>query len=746
MAFEFKVRSEAGENVLDVDCFGDPYGASIEDSDVTMSRIITQLTQLRDVDRIIMRERRIFEYGPDQTRLLKQIADVVKFIRNSSDIFSIEAMIMPGHSRCIGDRFMFVQSLITSDLLRDPVKAYEDVSSRLRGEKLLLEREPESHKACRQRWVTVLEKILGLLEKTDLIKILKPDIGKVTGRRIYASVFRPMVRPNFTFTRLMAEYPRNGELLYDYRVGDAQVTIFRIPDAVRLFYHIMPPEFRLTEEQMLVLDGARTVMAQHKPKADELLEPERVRSVFFDIASDMIAEHSSKIGAKFKGKENEMLANILVRETAGFGVLELILQDDKVQDVTVNAPPGQAPVYVYHADAEDCESNVIPTLEEVESWAARLRLMSGRPLDQANPVLDTSLLLPGSRARVAAITQNLSPYGLAFAFRRHRDKPWTLPLFIKEGMISPLGAGLMSFLVDGSRTILIAGTRGAGKTSFLGSLLLEIMRRYRIITVEDTLELPVTELARLGYNILPMKVQAAIVQTEAEMSATSGIRTSLRLGDSCMIVGEVRSEEATALYEAMRVGALSNVVAGTIHGESPYGVFDRVVNDLKVTPTSFKATDVIVVCNPIRSADGLHKKRRIVQVTEVRKGWKTDPMLEHGFMDLMAYNPKTDALEPTRELLQGESEVISAIAGRVKEWIGNFDAVWSNIKLRAQVKQALVEMSDKSHRPDLLESDFVVRANDVFHIISDQVRQEFGELDSDEIYKRWEDWVKKQIR
>jgi flagellar protein FlaI len=544
----------------------------------------------------------------------------------------------------------------------------------------------------------------------------------------------------------MAEFPKNGELIYDYKVGDSRVNIFQVPEHVRMFYHIMPPEFKLTEEQMVILDDARKVMAQHKPKADELLEPDRVRSIFYDISSDIIAEHATRMGITLKSKENQMLSDVLVRETAGFGILELVLEDDKVQDITVNSPPGRTPMFVYHADAEDCETNVIPTSEEVQSWAARLRLMSGRPLDQANPVLDTSLTLPTSRARVAAITRNLSPYGLAFSFRRHRDNPWTYPLFIKTGMISPIGAGVMSFLVDGARTLLIAGTRGAGKTSFLGSTMVEIMRRYRIITVEDTLELPTRELSRLGYNILPMKVQSAIVQTESELGAAAGIRTSLRLGDSCLIVGEVRSEEARSLYEAMRIGALANVVAGTIHGESPYGIFDRVVNDLNVPATSFKATDIICVANPIKSADGLHKKRRIVQITEVRKDWKDDPLREHGFMDLLAYNPKTDLLEPTRELMEGESEVISSIAGRVKEWVGNFDAVWDNIKLRAKIKQTLVELSDKARRPDLLEADFVVRSNDMFHIYSGQVQKEHGELLSDEIYRRWEAWIKKEIK
>ena len=747
MPCDTTVKREGDENVIEMNCIGCPYGCSIADSAACMANIISKLMQVRDISRVVLKERRIYEYSVDQTRILIQIADLIKFIRNSSDIFSASAVSIPNCPYRDGpERFNFIQSLVTNILPRDPIAGYLDVLRRIRAEKAILERDPAFHKPCRNKFLKVLDKIKTLIEKTTLVRVLKPQIGRVSGRNIYSIVFRPMTRPNFTFTRLMAEYPKNAELIYDYKVGDARVNIFRVPESVRLLYHIMPPEFKLTEEQLIVLDEARKIMAQHRPKGNELLEPERVRAIFYDIASDLITDRAASMNIRLKSKDNNLLSNILVRETAGFGVLELVLQDDKVQDLTINAPPGRSPIFVYHADAEDCESNVIPTSEEVESWAARLRLMSGRPLDQANPVLDTSLTLPGSRARVAAITKNLSPYGLAFSFRRHRDKPWTYPLLIKHKMISSLGAGLMSFLVEGARTMLIAGTRGAGKTSFLGATLLEIMRRYRIISVEDTLELPVKELARLGYNVLPMKVQSAIIATQAELGAAAGIRTSLRLGDSCLIVGEVRSEEAIALYEAMRVGALANVVAGTIHGESPYGVFDRVVHDLGVPPTSFKATDIIVVANPIRSADGLHKRRRIIQITEVRKRWKEDPMNEHGFLDLMVYNPKTDLLEPSRELIEGESEVLSAIAGRVREWIGNFDAVWDNIKLRAKTKQALVDLAAKSGKNEVLESDFVVRANDMFHIISGKVKEELGGLDSGEIFSRWNVWLRNTAR
>ena len=77
------------------------------------------------------------------------------------------------------------------------------------------------------------------------------------------------------------------------------------------------------------------------------------------------------------------------------------------------------------------------------------------------------------------------------------------------------------------------------------------MKKYRIITVEDTLELPVDEYRKLGFNILPLKVQSVITRLEAELPADEGIRTALRLGDSCLIIGEVRSKEAHALYEAL---------------------------------------------------------------------------------------------------------------------------------------------------------------------------------------------------
>ena len=241
-------------------------------------------------------------------------------------------------------------------------------------------------------------------------------------------------------------------------------------------------------------------------------------------------------------------------------------------------------------------------------------------------------------------------------------------------------------------------------------------------------------------------MRSALLKTTTEVSADDGIRTSLRLGDSCLIIGEVRSLEAQALYEAMRVGALANVVAGTIHGASPYAVFDRVVNDLDVPTTSFKATDLIAVANPIKTPDGLHSWKRLVQLSEVRKHWQKDPLEEKGFVDLLKYNVETDELEPTDDLINGDSEIVKDIASNVKGWAGNWDAVYDNILLRAKIKKEIVDIAEKTKNYKILEASFNTASNQAFHRISDQVREEIGLPLGERVFPEWQKWLQQQVK
>ncbi len=721
---------------------------SIEDSAATMSIVIDTLKNVEGVERIILAEARENEYPYEQVKMLIEIADLIKEIEISGKFLKIEKLAPHGYESLIPKRLEDIRFIIFELLKRDPIGAYLRVVREIERNKILAKgsRDPTPYTHYLEN---VLIPLKERLEKLTIINEAKKFLHKYKpgDRTIYREIFSPIVRPNFMLTRFILKIPKKTRTLDKYNLpGNITVEILKVPGKIRPLYYVISPEFVISEEKAMILERARNFLAEHRPSESEISSPEKAREVFYRMGINLIRDIANSMGIKLSHKEIDELAKILVRYTAGFGVLEILLADEKITDIYINSPVGSSPIYVNHSDFEECETNLIPTREEAEGWATRLRLYSGRPLDEGNPVLDAELIVPGGTARITAITRTLSPHGLGFAIRRHRRKPWTFPLFLKVKYFNPLFAGLTSFIIDGGRALLVAGSRGSGKTSLLGSMLFEIMRRYRIIVIEDTLELPVTYLRRLGYNVERLKSRSVITRVESELPAEEALRTALRLGDSVLIIGEVRSVEALALFEAMRVGALANFVGGTIHGESAYGVFDRVTNDLGVKPTSFKALDLIVVANSLKTPDGLHRFRRVVEVTEVRKHWKEDPMAEGGFVNLMEYSAKEDALKPTSVLLDGESEVLNEIAKRVREWRGHWERVWENILLRAKIKQTVVDYALKLNRPEILEADWTVKVNEAFHEISEKVASEVGYTDPKYVYEEWLEWFKRSLK
>jgi len=742
--YSHEIIRESGENVMYINYLKAPYIPSLVNSAEVMSRTIDNLSEDPNISRIVFVQQRNYSHDFSQVRMLIEIAGFYNFLTKQEKITSSEKL---STLTSFHEAYTFLNHTINEILKQNPVKAYREIKSTLFEQRVILDKTKSN-----QNYVRILEKIIRLFDGLLLIKKLKTyfDSYGIDDRRIYSEVFRADVMPNFTFTRMVAKIPSNAEVLKQYYIATEKdkslVTILKVPNQSNLIYHLSPPEYLLEEDHHMLLNLARNVLIEHRPTAEEFNDPERTRQIFFNIARDLISDLANNKKIKLSYSELTNLSRILVRYTIGFGILEVLLEDENLQDIIVNAPVSLSPVFVKHNEFGECVTNFIPSQEDADSWATKFRMTSGRALNEANPILDTNLELKNIGARVAIIQQPLSTGGIAYALRRHRSKPWTLPLFVKNKMIDSLGAGLLSFMIDGARTILIAGTRSSGKTSFLSSLLLEIMPSQRIITVEDTLELPVSVMRTLDYDILSLKVRSALMGESTEVSAEEGIRASLRLGDSSLIVGEIRSEEAKALYEAMRVGALANVVAGTIHGSSPYSVFDRVVNDLGVPVTSFKATDLIVVVNPIKTPDGLHSWRRILQISEVRKQWEKDPLRERGFVDLMKYDVEEDRLKPTEDLINGDCEVIKDIASRVKGWAGNWDAVWDNIILRKKIKEEIVSYSEKIKNPEILEAEFTVKSNNAFHKISDEVSKESGLPVSEEVFPLWKKWLEEEAK
>jgi len=748
--YSYEVQREGGEDIAYVNYLGAPFVPNLTDYPEVMERTIDILIENPNISRVVFVQQKNYNYDFRETAMLLEIAQLYIFFIKQEKILSQEKLVS-SHQRFFSQRYNGLFTFLFM-LKKDPVAAYSEIKKLLLEANIFFEKVEPEFKMDQRNYIILLEKISTLLERTKLIQTALPHLDNYQkgDREIYARIFKPDVIPNFTFTRLVFDLPEDSEIIDQYKIAEESfdesvVTILRKKDESKLIYHLIPPENSLSEDHNMLLNLARNVLIEHQPKAEEFTDTERTRQVFLNISKDLLQDLAQTKNIALSFLNLNRLARILIRHTIGFGLIEILLQDKKLQDIFLNAPIPQTNIFVRHQSYDECTTNILPSQEDVDSWAAKFRLISGRPLDEANPILDTQLEIGTMRARIAIIQKPLSPDGLSYAIRRHREEPWTLPLFVKNKMINSFAAGLMSFLVDGSRTLLVAGTRSSGKTSLLGSLMLEIIPKYRIIVIEDSLELPIESLRKLNYDVLRMKVRSALLRTTTEVSADDGIRTSLRLGDSCLIIGEVRSVEAKALYEAMRVGALANVVAGTIHGASPYGVFDRVVNDLEVPTTSFKATDIIAVANPVKSPDGLHSWKRLMQVSEVRKHWKKDPMEEKGFVDLLRYNVEKDELEPTDDLINGDSEIIKDVASNVRGWAGNWDAVYDNILLRAKIKEEIVNVSNKIGNADLLEAPFNVLSNDAFHRISDKVREEIGLPLGKNVFPEWQSWLNKQI-
>ena len=749
--YSYEVKREGGEDVLYINYMGAPYVPSLADYPEVMERTIDSLIENPNVSRIVFVQQKNYNYDFKETGYLLEVAQLYIYFLKQEKILSQEKLVT-ANVELFPQRYNEVFSFLYL-LKKDPFAAYFQLRKIILESKIILERLTGVLRSDQKNYIALLEKIFDTFSKTNLIQSFLQYSSEYRrgDREIYNRFFRADIIANFTFTRLVSDLPDDAEIISQYKVSNGEydesfVTIMKKKDESKLFYHVVPPENNLNEDQGSLLNLARGVLIEHQPKAEEFTDTERIRQVFMNISRDLIRDLAESKGIRLDYSSLNTLAAILVRHTIGFGIIEVLLQDKNLQDISLNAPIPQTPIFVRHQDYDECVTNILPSQEDADSWAAKFRMISGRPLDEANPILDTQLEIGNLRARISIVQQPLSCDGLAYSIRRHRESPWTLPLFINNKMLNPFAAGLLSFLIDGARTLLVAGTRSSGKTSLLGSLMLEIVPKHRIIVIEDSLELPVEALRKLNYDILRMKVRSALLKTTSEVSADDGIRTSLRLGDSCLIIGEVRSVEARALYEAMRVGALANVVAGTIHGASPYGVFDRVVNDLEVPITSFKATDSIIVCNPIKSPDGLHAWKRLIQLSEVRKHWTKDPLAEKGFVDLMKYNIERDEIEPTDDLINGDSEIVKDVASSVKGWAGNWDAIYDNILLRAKIKKELVDVSKKAKNSNILESKFNTLSNHVFHRISDEIIQEIGLPLGERVFPAWQNWLNKEIK
>lgn len=736
-AHDYTIKIEGGKRYLIIDYRGSEYGPSVADFPASMQEVIDRIGKTSP-DSVVLSD--VYEriYDEEQTKMLREVSDL-------ADLFRREGVWAPSRlgtedPNLLSSRHDFVVMVAQDELKIDPVRAYIAVVNAVKSEKAKSQQDIE--------YLKTLIFIYNGFEKTLLIKKLKLILQKLggkmpEGRGIYHTLFEVQIKPAFVSSKIFFHTPENIELVDQYTVADATVSIYKHPEKIQYLYYINPPEYNLTPEKYFLLSKTREVVSSYRPEGLNFMSPQDLRNYFAKLYETTISDLANQNSIQISGEEIKQLAKIVTRYTVGYGMMELLLSDRTLTDVYMDAPLGSKPVYVVHGEYGSCQTNVVFTDEEAKGIISRFRAQSGRPFDEAHPVLDMDL--DELQTRVAVIGPPLSPDGTAFALRLHKSTPWTLPQFIDVKMMNATAAGLLSFLIDAQASTLVNGSRGAGKTSLLMALMLEILPSARIIVQEDTMEVPVPEMKKLGYNIQRLKTQSAIAvsRTSAEVPPEEALRTALRLGDSVLIVGEVRSKEALVLYEAMRVGAVGNVVMGTIHGENAYSVWDRIVNDLAVPNTSFKATDVVVTAAPVRFGGSLKRQRRLIEITEIGKHWYNDPEKEGGLIDILKFDAKKDINYIVEENLK-RSELFPRIAEKRGITV---EELWKDIYARADIKQFLVDMKRKYDIPDLLEGRCTVISNDKWLLILEKQREEKSVIDYEEAKKQWKEWVlNEQVR
>jgi type IV secretory pathway ATPase VirB11/archaellum biosynthesis ATPase len=565
---------------------------------------------------------------------------------------------------------------------------------------------------------------------TDQRSIAKKGFDKLVAER-------STHRPHYSGCWLVKNIPRNAKKIEEYDIKDAHVQIFYLNEGIEYLYHIAPWEYELSNELTRIVRKTIEHLGQNPPREFSLSFDELssyVQSTSLQLITSLTNNKIALVRREYGVANEELqerLARVVARYTVGLGILETMLSDDHIEDIYIDAPAPENPIYVTLNGISGsnsivrCATNVVATNSEIEGLVSRFRQYSRRPFSEAFPVMEIDVASFDTRATV--IGPPLSPMGTAIALRRHSRFPWTLLKLAFNETIDCFIAALISFLIDGRATILICGPRGAGKSALLGATLFEFPRTQRILAIEDTSELPIRKLQQLGYKIQSILVENEI-GVEREEKTDEALRVSLRLGESAIVLGEVRGKEAITLYESMRTGKAGSSVLGTIHGDSARSVYERVVHDMGIPKEAFGATDIVITLGLYRPHGSPKQMRKIIELTELKKDSNPGE-----FRPLVEFDHHTGKFN--LHSIE-DSDIIERIA---KSWNLNCEEAWMNILTRAKMREVLLAIAQKG-RKECLEPEWIAKTNEFLW-----QRMDVGKVDHELILNEFESWVQRRL-
>jgi flagellar protein FlaI len=273
----------------------------------------------------------------------------------------------------------------------------------------------------------------------------------------------------------------------------------------------------------------------------------------------------------------------LVRDFQGFGRVDPLLHDPDIEDISCDGY--DLPLFVYHADYTDIETNVTFGSEELDNYVIRLAQQSGRHISVGDPIVETTLP-DGSRAELA-LGEEVTPRGSAFTIRKYAEEPFTPLDLVEYGTFSVEEMAYLWLAIEHNKSILIAGGTASGKTTTMNAVSMFVPPRAKVLTIEDTRELA------LYHDNWLSSVTRQRLHEGSDIDMYDLLRSALRHRPEYIIVGEVRGAEALTLFQAMNTG---HTTFSTMHADSVETVINRLENEpINVPRAMVQSLDVLCI-------------------------------------------------------------------------------------------------------------------------------------------------------
>ena len=308
--------------------------------------------------------------------------------------------------------------------------------------------------------------------------------------------------------------------------------------------------------------------------------------------------------------ERETIVSDVLHELFGLGPLEGLLNDPSISDILVNRFDQ---VYVErHGKLEPTEV-MFKDERHLQQIIERIVSSIGRRIDESSPMVDARL---ADGSRVNAIIPPLALDGSVLSIRRFRtDRLAADDLVGRESWTQPMREFLQA-AVACRLNIIVSGGTGAGKTTLLNILSSFINDNERVVTIEDAAELKLRQ-----RHVVRLETRPANIEGRGAVRQRELVVNALRMRPDRIIVGEVRSEEALDMLQAMNTGHDGSLT--TIHANSPRDALYRLdtmvaMANLNIPEKAIRqqiASAVNLIVQISRLSDGTRKVTGVAELT-----------------------------------------------------------------------------------------------------------------------------------